>query len=116
MVLRSARTSWLLVIAPAVITAAHQEANFVLVRQACAAQRNLLLYVVTSVALLLTALAGLIAYMTWRDAGAQWPGETADVATRTRFIAMVGLLGSGIFFLVTLAQGIATIYYDPCQL
>jgi hypothetical protein len=25
-------------------------------------------------------------------------------------------LGSGIFFLVTLAQGIATVYFDPCQL
>jgi hypothetical protein len=106
----------MLLVAPALICAAHQEANFVLVRQACAAQRNVMLYVVTIVALALTAFVALVAYMTWRDAGAEWPGETADLATRTRFIAVMGMLGSGIFFLVTLAQGIATVYYDPCQL
>ncbi|HEY8413251.1 MAG TPA: hypothetical protein VIK76_17670 [Pyrinomonadaceae bacterium] len=112
----SARTSWMLIVVPPLITAAHQEANYVLVRQACAAQRNVMLYVVTVVSLLLIALVALIAFMTWREEGAQWPGETADVATRTRFIAIVGLLGSVISFLVTLAQGIATVYYDPCQL
>lgn len=106
----------MMVIVPAVICAAHQEVNFVLVRQACSAQRSTMLYVVTIVALTLTALMGLVCYLTWRSVGAQWPGETADIATRTRFIAMVGLLGSGIFFLVTLAQGIATVYLDPCQL
>jgi hypothetical protein len=104
------------VVVPAIICAATQEANFVLVRQACSAQRNVSLYVVTIVALVLIALLALVAYLTWRSAGAQWPGETADVATRTRFIAMLGILGSGLFFLVTLAQGIATINFDPCQL
>ena len=116
MVLSSARTSWMLIVVPALITAAHQEANYVLVRQACAAQRHVMLYVVTIVALLLIALVAFAAYLTWREEGAQWPGESADIATRTRFIAMVGMLGSVIFFLVTLAQGIATVYLDPCQL
>jgi hypothetical protein len=106
----------MLMIVPAVITAAQHEAMFVIVRQACAAQRNLMLYGVNIVALLLIALVALVAYLTWRDVGAEWPSEGADVATRTRFIAVVGLLGSVIFFLVTLAQGIATVYYDPCQL
>jgi uncharacterized membrane protein len=116
MVLSSARTSWMLIVVPPLLTAAHQEANFVLVRQACAAQRNVMLYGVTIVSLLLIASVVLVAYLTWREEGAQWPCETADVATRTRFIAMVGLLGGVISFLVTLAQGIATVYLDPCQL
>ena len=116
MVLSSARTSWMLMILPAVITAAQHEALFVLVRQACAAQRHVMLYGVSIAALLLIALVALIAYLTWREEGAQWPSDAADVATRTRFIAMVGLLGSVIFFLVALAQAIATVYYDPCQL
>ena len=116
MVLSGARTSWLLVVAPALITAAAHEANFVLVRQACSAGRHLMLYVVTIVALALIAGVELIAYLTWRDVGPEWPGESADVATRTRFIATLGMLGSVVFFLVTFAQGIATVYYDPCQL
>ena len=116
MVLSSPRTIWLLIVAPAFITAAAHETNFVLVRQACSAQRNVWLYAVTIVALVLMGLVALSSYLTWRQAGAEWPGESADRATTTRFIAVMGMLGSVIFFLVTLAQGIATVYYDPCQL
>ena len=115
MVLSSPRTIWLLIVAPAFVTAAAHETNYVLVRQACSAQRNVGLYVVMIVALVLIALVALTSYMTWRHAGAEWPGETADAATTTRFIAMLGMLGSVIFFLVTFAQAIATVYYDPCQ-
>ena len=116
MTLSSARTSWMLMVVPPLITAAQHEAMFVIVRQACAAQRNVMLYGVNIVALLLIALFGLMAYLTWREVGPEWPSEGADVATRTRFIAVVGMLGSGLFFLVALAQGLATVYYDPCQL
>jgi hypothetical protein len=115
MVLSGERTSWLVVVAPALITAAAHEASFVLVRQACSAQRNVMLYVVIAVALLLIAGVALVAYGIWREVGPEWPGEAADIATRNRFIAMLGMLGCVIFLLVTLAQGIATVYFDPCQ-
>src|ERR1051326_7502076 len=116
MIFSSARTSWMLMIVPAVITAAAHQGNFVIVRPEWAAQHHLMLYVVSVVALVLLALCGLISYLTWRDAGGEWPSDAADVATRTRFIAVVGMLGTVIFFLVTFAQAIATVYYDPCQL
>jgi hypothetical protein len=116
MVLSSPRTIWLLIVAPAFITAAAHETNFVLVRQACSAQRSVALYAVTIVALALMLLVALSSYLTWRHEGAEWPGESADSATTTRFIAVMGMLGSVIFFLVTLAQGIAQVYLDPCQL
>lgn len=116
MILSGAKTIWLLIVLPAFFCAAAMQTNYVLVRQACSAQRNAMLYVVTIAALALTLGVALIAYLNWRRAGAQWPGETADVVTRTRFISMISALGSGIFFLVTLAQGIATVYFDPCQL
>ena len=90
--------------------------NFVLVRQACSVHRNVALYVVTIVALALIVGIALLAFINWRRAGAEWPGESADVMTRNRFIWMLSILGSGMFFLVTLAQGIAQVYYDPCQL
>ena len=115
MIWRGERTIWLLVVLPAFITAAAMQINFVLVRQACSAQRNLSLYVVTIVALALLAGVALISFLNWRHAGAEWPGETADVTTRTRFISIIGALGSAIFFLVTFAQGIATMYFNPCQ-
>ena len=114
-VLSSPRTIWLLIVLPAFFCAAAMQINYVLVRQACSAQRNVMLYVVTIAGLLLTLTVGLIAHAIWRREGAEWPDETADPATTTRFIASLGMLVSAIFFLVTFAQGIATVFYDPCQ-
>ena len=48
------RALWVLLVAGPAIVAIEQQLNFVLVRQACSMQRNIALYVVTIVALLLT--------------------------------------------------------------
>ncbi|HKV33709.1 MAG TPA: hypothetical protein VJP89_05300 [Pyrinomonadaceae bacterium] len=51
-----------------------------------------------------------------RFVGASHVRGADTAATTTRFIATLGMLGSVILFLVTFAQVIATVYYDPCQL
>jgi hypothetical protein len=110
------RALWLLVVAAPVIVAAEMQANFVLVRQACSMQRNIVLYAVTVVAMVLTIATALVATSIWRRAGAEWPTEASDVASRVRFISVLGILSSAMSFLVILAQGIATVHFDPCQL
>jgi hypothetical protein len=107
---------WLLVILGPVIAAAEFQTIFILVRQACSAQRKFWLYAVVVVAMLLTIGTALVAASIWRRAGATWPSEGADVATRVRFFAVLGILSSAMSFLVILAQGIATVHFDPCQL
>jgi hypothetical protein len=107
---------WLLVVVGPIITAAEMQANFVLVRQACSMQRNVALYMVVVVAMLLTIATAAVALSIWRRVGAVWPTEAPDVATRIRFIAVLGILSSAMSFLVILAQGIATVHFDPCQL
>jgi lysylphosphatidylglycerol synthetase-like protein (DUF2156 family) len=107
---------WLLMIVGPAITAAEQQANFVLVRQACSMQRNVALYAVVIVAMLLTIVTAMIGVSIWRRTGADWPTEAADLANRTRFISVVGILSSAMSFLVIVAQGIATVHFDPCQL
>jgi len=107
---------WVLIIAAPVIVAAEMQANFVLVRQACSMQRNVVLYAVIVVAMVLTIATAMIAVSIWRRAGASWPTEAGDVATRIRFISVLGILSSAMSFLVILAQGIATVHFDPCQL
>ena len=107
---------WILVVAAPIVVAAEMQANFVLVRQACSMQRNVSLYAVIVVAMMLTIAAAMIAISIWRRAGATWPTEAGDVATRIRFISVLGILSSGMSFLVILAQGIATVHFDPCQL
>ena len=110
------RGLWLLMIVPLVIVAVEFQINFALVRQACSMQRNVALYVVIVVAMLLTIITALVALSIWRRAGIAWPTEAADLANRIRFIAAGGILTSGMSFLLILAQGIATVSFNPCQL
>jgi vacuolar-type H+-ATPase subunit I/STV1 len=110
------RALWMLVVVGPIIVAVEQQMNYVLVRQACSAQRNLALYVVTIVALLLTIASAMVGISIWRRSGAEWPTEASDLANRIRFISVLGILSSAISFLLIVAQGIATVHFDPCQL
>lgn len=106
---------WMLIVFAPIIVAIHHETNFVLVRQACSAQRNIALYLVTIISLVLTMSTALVALRIWRSVGVTWPGEETDLATRIRFVSVLGILGSVMSFLVIFAQGIATVHFDPCQ-
>jgi hypothetical protein len=110
------RALWLLMVAGPAIVAAEQQINFVLVRQACSAQRSVALYVVVVVSILLTIATAVIGISIWRRAGAEWPTEAVDLANRIRFISVLGILSSAMSLLVIVAQGIATVHFDPCQL
>jgi vacuolar-type H+-ATPase subunit I/STV1 len=107
---------WMLVVAGPAIVAIEMEANFVLVRQACSAQRNVALYAVVIVAMLLTIATIIVAISIWRRTGVIWPTEAVDLANRIRFITALGVLSSAMSFLIILAHGIATMRFDPCQL
>ena len=110
------RALWLLVVAGPIIVAIEQQMNYVLVRQACSAQRNVVLYVVVVVSILLTIATALVGVSIWRRTGDEWPTEASDLANRIRFISVLGILSSAMSFLVIVAQGIATVQFDPCQL
>ena len=110
------RALWLLIIVGPALVAAEQQANFVLVRQACSMQRNVALYAVVIVAMLLTIVTAMIGVSIWRRTGTDWPTEAGDLANRIRFISVLGVLSSAMSFLVIVAQGIATVHFDPCQL
>lgn len=110
------RALWLLVIVGPAIVAAEQQTNYVLVRQACSMQRNVELYVVVIVAMLLTIVTAMVGVSIWRRTGTAWPTEAGDLANRIRFISVLGILSSAMSFLVIVAQGIATVHFDPCQL
>jgi hypothetical protein len=105
-----------LIVAGPAIVAIQMQANFILVRQACSAQRNVALYAVIILAMLLTIATVLVAISLWKRAGTVWPTEAIDLANRIRFITALGILSSAMSFLVILAQGIATVVFDPCQL
>ena len=50
-----------------------------------------------------------------RRFGKQWPQATGGPQMRRRFMAVLGLLTSTMFFFVILAQGIPSFMLNPCQ-
>jgi hypothetical protein len=107
---------WIGVLLPPIVCAIQMETNYVLVRQACAAHRSLALYVVAVGAMAATILCGALSARTWKRFGSVWPTGAADVATRVRFISVLGMMSAVISFLVILAQALASFKFDPCQL
>ena len=71
---------------------------------------------VTLISLVLVTLGGLGSFLGWQRVGEKWPSSFGDRVTRDRFMAVMGLLMAGIFFVVVVAQGIAAIIFHPCQL
>jgi hypothetical protein len=89
--------------------------NYALVPRMCAAGTALPLHLVFVVALLLVAGAGLLAWRTWRTAGAGWPSsDEGGPVGRSRLLGALGLMTSTLFSLVILAQWIPTFIVDPC--
>jgi hypothetical protein len=99
---------WATVLLPPIIWAVQMEINYAFLRRACSAQRNVAMPLTTLVALALTILTAVLA---WTSA---WPFNR--VASSTRFVGILGLLSSAIFFATILAQGLATLMFHPCQL
>lgn len=89
--------------------------SFTLVPWACAYDLQYALHLATLIFLLMAALGGFASWRIWRDAGRGWPDEAAGAVPRTRFMAVVGILISGMFFLTVLAQGITAMILGACQ-
>ena len=103
------------ILIPAIAWALQMQASYMLVQPACMSGRNVSLHVVTVGALLVTAAAGLVAWRKWQATGRREPDEAAGPRPRSRFMAVLGLLTSAMFFLTILAQGIASFVLHPCQ-
>jgi nicotinamide riboside transporter PnuC len=90
-------------------------AAYSLVRVACAKNSMLYLHAVSVLTLLLALAGGLVAWREWQRAGREWPGEEGGTLPRSRFMVALGLLASGLFSLVIVAQWIASFFLNPCM-
>ena len=94
----------------------HLEIDYILVPFACSKHWHLSLHLVTVLALVLAAWAFLMAWRNWQASGRQWPKAVdGGPVARAQLMAVGGLLSSGMFFLVILAQGITALILGPCQ-
>jgi hypothetical protein len=107
---------WLLIVVGPIITAIQHELNYILVGYACSVRRNVALYGVTLLAMVLMMALIIIGYGIWKRTRATWPGDAEDLETRVTFIAILGILSSATSLHIIIAQFIATIVFDACQL
>jgi hypothetical protein len=91
------------------------ESAYALVPTACSSRTVLPVHLVHLACLLLTLYGLLTAWRCWKAAGGTWSGAAGDPLARSRFMAGVGLLVSGMFVLVIVAQWIPSFVLDPCQ-
>src|SRR5438477_4536828 len=90
-------------------------ANFALAWWACIWNWKPALYVISFVALAITAGGGVLAWSLWQRVGREYPGEAGGALPRARVLAIGGVLMSALFFLVILSQGVPEVILGACQ-
>jgi nicotinamide riboside transporter PnuC len=90
-------------------------AEYSLVRVACAKDTNLSLHLVSLATLLLALSGGWVAWREWKRTGREGPGEGGGTLPRARMMVVMGLMGSALFSLAIVWQWVATLFFNPCM-
>ena len=106
---------WIGVLGGPIIWLASFQTNFALVPWACIFQAKLTMYVVSLVALLLTAGTGLLAWRQWTELGREADPRGGDTLSRSRIMAFGGVILSGLCCLIIIAQAIPELVLEACQ-
>lgn len=91
------------------------EINFALAPWACVSQQKAALYVVSLVALIISAGGGILAWREWKQLGSEWPGQGGGAIPRSRIMALSGMVLSAMFCLVIIAQAIPELILGACE-
>src|SRR4051794_22315904 len=98
-------TLWLGILGPPTLWLHQLLINYIFVSWSCRHEQTWPLHLVSLAALLATAAFGTLLFAQWRKIKA--PG-------RAKFMAFLGWLSSGLFFLAMLTQEIAAGLFNPC--
>lgn len=105
---------WMPIIGPMVAALVMLEAAYALVGSACRRETRWFLHLVPA-AMLLTSLGlTLLAARIWRERGRDWETQAGSRDTRTRFMAIVGILSGASASLVIIAEWTAIFFHNPC--
>ncbi|HEY0458432.1 MAG TPA: hypothetical protein VGC97_04720 [Pyrinomonadaceae bacterium] len=66
-------------------------------------------------ALLLSIIGGVIAWRNWIESGKQWEAKEANPQSRSRFMAILGMMTAALFTLLIFAQWLPTLLGVPCD-
>jgi hypothetical protein len=110
------RSLWLSVLGAPFLYLCHHELNYALVEWSCASGKHWILTAISALFLALLLGSAGVAWLDFQRSPAPPDDAAPDVPlNRHRLLASLGLMSAGLFFLLVLAQGIATVILDPCK-
>jgi hypothetical protein len=108
---------WAGIVGAAAIWAVQIQTLYALSPWLCRSGRYMVIHLLSILFLAGAAMCGSISLRSWRAAGRGSPDTSAGgPVARTRFLGALGAATSLLFFLLILAQGIASFFIDPCWL
>lgn len=105
---------WLSILAGPAVWFLNMEASFALAPWVCQWQSNLVPGLTAAIALAIVATSGLLARYEWQRLEVP-SGDPQPAEPRPRAMALGGMLLSGLFFIVIVAQTIPTLQLGLCQ-
>jgi hypothetical protein len=98
-----------------IVALINQEAIYSVNMWACGRGMHATLHIVPALCLVATFGAAWTAYSDWNASGRGVEDEAATVATRSRFLSLLGIAISLFSSVVILAQWAAIFVFDPCM-
>ena len=98
-----------------VVALVNQQLIYTVNMWACGYRAHATMHIVPALCLVVTIGAGVTAYRDWKAVGGGVEDEEGTVATRTRFISILGVVISVFSSLVIIAQWAAIFVFDPCM-
>lgn len=107
---------WAGVLAGPILWFVNQQINLILVPWVCASDAYIALHTVSAACLGLTVAAGWVAWRNWKYSR-RVDAEEGLPATllRAQFMSALGILASGLFTVVIIAQALPNFVLDACQ-
>jgi hypothetical protein len=114
---RRASVAWLWagILAGPVAVALTQQFAYLLVTLNCSYGKSVSVWPVMLLMLTLAGGGAFVSWRNWRLAGSAWESSGGDATSRGRFMAIVGMLFSGLSLLVIIAMWLPIIFYRQCQ-
>lgn len=107
---------WFGVLAPPIAWLLNLEFGFSLAHAACHGSGMAPVHLATITALVVAALGGVAALVTWSRSGSDWPNDAPGVVQRSRMMATLGLGAAAFFLVMILAQWVPAFVFNPCLL
>ena len=106
---------WTEILGPPVLWFFQFQLRYALIPWCCANGNRSLLWTTSGVSLGLGLVLLGMSYASWRSTVAPSMAENAPIGQRrARFMALVGVMSSGLFLLAIAAQAVPVFFVDPC--